>query len=101
MLTWHTTLDNRTCPICAGLDGYTWTFTVGQDEFPSYLQHPTYGLVWYVWGGSHAHGHQRYNCRCHITTRFDFSDLVAKIQKFHDQVMFASITAEEASNEFR
>jgi hypothetical protein len=60
---------------------------IGTDEFPSYLQHPQHGLVWYVWGGSRAHGHQRFNCRCHITAEFDLSDLLYKVGLWRTQLI--------------
>lgn len=72
--------DERTCPICLRLDGYTWVFTVGQDHLTDALFHPELGEVWSLSMGSNAHGHhfQRHNCRCQIEFIIDMEDILAK-----------------------
>jgi len=85
-VTWHATMDDRTCPVCMALDGYVWSFETGKDLFPDVLVHPAYGNVWDVNRGSKAHGHTNQNCRCSMTPNFDLSDIVAKIQVLHDEV---------------
>jgi hypothetical protein len=94
MLTWHSQHDDRVCPICRQLDGYVWTFETGKDEFGTELVHPSFGVVWNVYVGSAAHEHFKAkmsgypsSCRCHITAEFDLSDLLAKVQKLHDEVV--------------
>jgi len=73
-------MDERTCPICRALHNYTWTFVVGEDKIGNELIHPQFGVVWSVSQGSRAHGHQNYNCRCHIEPEVDLSDLKEKVQ---------------------
>lgn len=85
-LTWHAQIDDRTCPICQALDGYTWVIESGKNVFYNTLTHPTYGDVWNVTEGSRAHGHKGNNCRCHITPEFDLKDLVNKAQKLYETV---------------
>jgi len=90
-------MDDRTCPICMAMNGYTWTFEAGKDDFGNELFHPTYGVVWNIHMGSKAHGHATDNCRCGMSTRFDLSDLLEKVKIFHDKVKQA--TQESATNE--
>lgn len=80
-ITWHAMMDERTCPVCRILHGYTWTFVTGKDILGDSLVHPQWGIVWNVAQGSQAHGHEQYNCRCHIESHLDVSDLRAKIQQ--------------------
>ncbi len=77
-ITWHSTIDNKTCKVCRALNGYTWIFEAGKDEMLDYLLHPTYGRVWSLSEGSHAHGHTNYNCRCFITSEIKAEDILAK-----------------------
>ena len=90
-LTWHSQHDNRVCPICKAIDGYTWTFT---DEVPDSLIHPTYGEVWNITIGSLAHEQQQFgkkygllsNCRCQTESKADFADLLFLLQKKIDEL---------------
>jgi len=83
MITWHASMDDRTCPICRKLNGYTWVFETGKDVLTDALWHPEMGIVWSLAQGSNAHargylsGH-RYKCRCRITHEFDLEDVLAK-----------------------
>jgi hypothetical protein len=96
MVTWHAHVDDRTCPICLALNGYTWGFEVGGDygtsvatvqgSIRSFLVHPEFGVVWELSIGSKAHGHQRYNCRCHVTSEVDISDLRKRVTAIYEQV---------------
>jgi hypothetical protein len=85
-LTWHTQHDDKVCPICNAIDGYTWIIESGKNVFYNSLTHPAYGIVWDVNQGSQAHGHHGNNCRCHITPEFDLSDLVRKTEKLYEAV---------------
>jgi hypothetical protein len=78
-ITWHATLDERTCPICQSLHGFHWVFDVGETPLPQHLTHPSYGTVWSTYAGSRAHGHEVFNCRCTITPDVDMSDIQARI----------------------
>ena len=93
-ITWHAKMDQRTCPVCRALNGYTWVFDAGKDELGGELVHPQFGVVWSLAQGSRAHGHERYNCRCHITHEFNLSDVTAKVEKLAETVK-ASITEGE------
>jgi len=94
-------MDNVTCKICAALNGYTWFFDVGGDygtsvqtvegSIRSFLVHPEFGVVWEISIGSKAHGHQRYNCRCFVTSEIDVSDLRKRVELFLHQLK-ASLT---------
>lgn len=79
-VTWVAVDDERTCPVCKALDGYTWTFTTPE---PIIFNHPTYGVVWTREQGSQAHGHHGYNCRCHIemVNEPDISDITAWVSQ--------------------
>jgi hypothetical protein len=80
-ITWHATLDERTCPICQSLHNHTWVFPVGPTPLPDNLVHPSYGTVWNTMIGSQAHGHERFNCRCLLVPDVDMSDLVAQAEQ--------------------
>jgi hypothetical protein len=91
-VTWHTQHDDRVCPICQAIDGYTWVFTEG---VPDSLIHPTYGEVWNIYIGSLAHEHQLHkgskyglisNCRCTLEPKFDLKDLLEKTRVLHATV---------------
>jgi len=90
-ITWHIK-DAGACPICKALNGYTWVFEAGKDELGGELVHPQFGVVWNLALGSRAHGHERFNCRCHITHKFDLSDVRAKIGKIAEMVKAAAET---------
>ena len=83
-VTWKAVMDEKVCPICRALNGYTWTFITGKDSMGNSLVHPQFGIVWDVHRGSQAHGHLQYNCRCHIEPQIDIDDLRAKIQQLLD-----------------
>ena len=90
-LTWVTVHDERVCPICAALEGYTWVFEVGVGQLPSELVHPEFGVVWTVGLGSEAHGSHEGSCRCGLLYKFDFSDLVARTQHLLGVVKSAQV----------
>jgi hypothetical protein len=90
-LTWVTVHDERVCPICTALEGYTWTFQVGLGQLPSELVHPEFGVVWSVGLGSEAHGIHKGSCRCNVNYEFDFSDLVARTQHLLGVVKSAQV----------
>jgi hypothetical protein len=89
-ITWHAIMDNNTCPICVVLNGYTWVFEAGADVLTDGLWHPQFGMVWSLALGSAAHGHQRYNCRCHITPEIDVEDVLAKCVFLREEAQAAS-----------
>jgi len=91
-ITWHTQQDDRVCPICKAIDGYTWIF---DKEVPDSLVHPAFGEIWNITTGSLAHEHQQHKgskygliskCRCHITPQFELKDLLEKVKKLRDEV---------------
>ena len=93
-LTWHTQMDNRVCPTCRLLNGNTWTFIVGKDTFPTMLKfcgRP----VWDIHQGSQAHGDNPYNCRCHITSKIDMSDIKTRMETLKEQLTQASMNEGE------
>ena len=80
-LTWHALHDgHKICPVCLDMDGYTWTFEVGKDEFPDQLVHPAHGLVWDKVSGSMAHEHGVFYgaCKCGFTFECELQDLLQK-----------------------
>ena len=93
---WHAIMDDRTCPVCNAVNGYVWTETIGvgvgttvatvQGGLRTFLVHPMYGVVWDMQQGSKAHGHERYNCRCHVTAEIDLSDLRKRIEVIYNMV---------------
>ena len=90
-ITWRTIGDDRVCPICKAINGYTWTF---EGVPPESLIHPTYGEVWNVVTGSLAHEHKQFgkkygllsNCRCHHESKVDARDLIYLLQKKIDEL---------------
>jgi hypothetical protein len=90
-ITWHAVNDDRTCPICRAIDGYTWTFT---DTVPDSLVHPVYGEIWNVTLGSLAHEAKQFgkkygllsNCRCRTESKAEFQDLIYLIQQKIDEL---------------
>jgi len=80
-ITWNTQRDERVCPICKQLEGYTWVFHVGADILPDILTHPSLGATWSVSQGSvvHSRYHIKYPCRCHFQYKIDFSDFIIKL----------------------
>jgi len=72
-------MDEKTCPICKALNGHTWTFVVGKDVFPNMLI-ANGQKVWDIHQGSKAHGHEQFNCRCHITSQINLKDLHDRIK---------------------
>lgn len=101
-ITWHTMHDDRVCPVCFAIDGYTWTFT---GVVPDSLVHPVYGEVWNTVLGSLAHethGSKTFSeCRCHIEPKFDLADLLKSVKHLRDALKVemesstATISAEE------
>ena len=94
-VTWHAVMDERTCPICTALNGYTWFFDVGKDELDDSLIHSQFGVVWSLTLGSAAHSRgylttHGYNCRCNITYKIDLSDVKAKVQALTERVRAAA-----------
>lgn len=88
ILTWRTAHDERVCPICQALEGYTWIFDTSQgDHLGNELVHPQFSVVWNLSSGSRAHGHVRFNCRCTIIPSFDMSDLRSRIEKIFSEIM--------------
>jgi hypothetical protein len=87
--------DNKVCPICKELDGYTWTFEAGKDVMTDGLFHPKYGFVWSLSQGSNAHGYHNRgnNCRCSWTSDIDMEDILAKC------VFLREIAQSEATGE--
>jgi len=78
-VTWHIFADDdKLCPVCRSLEGYTWSFEVSKGELTDSLIHPQYGVVWNLQEGSQAHGH-RGNCRCHLTYEINITDLLARV----------------------
>lgn len=84
-LTWVTKRDDRVCPICVGLSGYTWIFDA-KEGVPDILVHPTFGVVWIVGIGSQAHGHEPFGCRCKFKLGADFGDLLQRAETLRDEV---------------
>jgi hypothetical protein len=78
--------DDRVCPVCREIDGYTWTFEVGIDTLNGRLEHPSHGVVWDLASGSQAHGHKG-NCRCSLTHEINVQDLIAKVEEIHKIVL--------------
>lgn len=105
-ITWHTQHDDRVCPICQAIDGYTWTF---EGAVPNSLVHPTYGEIWNIVTGSLAHEQAQFGkksgllstCRCGIEPHFDLKDLLESVKKLRDslkaemETSTATISAEE------
>jgi len=84
-LTWHTQMDDRVCPICKALNNYVWKFVAGKDNFPNVLQVNGQN-VWDVHQGSRAHGHEGFNCRCHISSEIFLSDLRERFEAKRDEL---------------
>jgi hypothetical protein len=90
-ITWHAVGDDRTCPICRAIDGYTWTFV---NEVPDSLVHPEYGEIWNVTTGSLAHEQKQFgkkygllsNCRCKTDANVEARDLIYLLQKKIDEL---------------
>jgi len=90
-ITWHTHVDERTCPVCRPLDGYQWTFNTDTDPFPTELFHPDQGVVWDTSiDEPRTHGVESrrgpWNCRCQVSWRFDLSDLNTKLREIKREV---------------
>lgn len=91
-ITWHTHIDERTCPLCAPLNGHVWTFNSQKDAFPEYLIAPMGGPP--VWNCqtdeplTHGPASRRgpWNCRCTLTWTLDDMDLHDTIQKMRVHV---------------
>lgn len=97
-ITWHTSHDDRVCPICKDIDGYTWIF---EGVVPDSLEHPKWGEVWNKQLGSLAHEHQLHkgskygllsNCRCKIECHVSAKDLLEKLKKLREDVKTAQGT---------
>jgi hypothetical protein len=78
--------DDRVCPVCQALEGFTWTFEAGKKQLSGSLVHPSLGVVWDMTSGSQAHGH-RGNCRCNITYIVSLSDLVERIKTIRTMLL--------------
>jgi len=85
-ITWHTMQDDRVCPVCRQLEGYTWVFEAGKGDLVGRLDHPAYGVVWTTEEGSRAHGH-RGNCRCNITYIVDVKSLLDRAKSIRDMLL--------------
>jgi hypothetical protein len=77
--------DDRVCPICQAINGYTWTFT--DEPMPTVLIHPQFGAVWDITSGSEAHGHKDGSCRCHMEKIIELHDVLERAQKWHDTIL--------------
>jgi hypothetical protein len=87
-ITWHAHVDEKTCPICKALNGFTWRFQAGKDIMTDALFHPVFGIVWSLSQGSNAHDHtfggaygsgDENNCRCFLDGyKLDLEDVLAK-----------------------
>ena len=79
--TWHTHIDERTCPVCWPLNGYIWIFHItSADQFPLELRHPNQGLVWDLVADlpmTHGKFSRRgpWNCRCRVSWEINDADL--------------------------
>jgi hypothetical protein len=90
-ITWHAIGDDRTCPICLAVNGYTWVF---EGVVPDSLVHPQYGEIWNTITGSLAHEHKQFgkkygllsNCRCHVESKFEVQDMLFLLQKTIDEL---------------
>jgi len=89
-ITWHAVMDDRTCSTCKALNGYTWIFEAGKDMFDGNLRHYLGWVVWDVYRGSQAHGHERFNCRCTISYEIDLEDVLAKCVYLREVAQAAS-----------
>jgi len=78
--------DDRVCPVCQALEGYTWIFEVGTNQLDGRLDHPTYGTVWDIANGSQAHGHEG-NCRCNISYIVEIHDLLNRVKTIRDKLL--------------
>ena len=85
-LKWHSKEDDRVCPICKALNNHEWTFVVGTDQFPNVLTANGQN-VWDVHQGSRAHGHQGFNCRCHITSKISYGNMLEKIENLKNEAL--------------
>jgi hypothetical protein len=103
-ITWKTTKDNRTCPICRAIDGYVFG---PYPDVPQELVHPTYGLVWDTQLGSLAHEHQQHRgskyglismCRCHVEAKIDYSDLQALLKKKIEELSGAATEPDDTQS---
>lgn len=84
-ITWVSQGDDRVCPICAAINGYTWTFT--DEPMPNVLVHPRFGAVWDIAAGSEAHADHKGTCRCHMDHKIEAPDVVERAQKLHDVLL--------------
>jgi len=84
-ITWHTHIDERTCPFCAPLDNHTWSFDTKTQHFPELLHNPAGQVAWDLdmdEPRTHGVGSRRgpWNCRCWLTYSFDDQDIVDTIR---------------------
>jgi hypothetical protein len=80
IVTWHSFIDERSCPKCTALNGVQWFFDVNVDLFPDFLSYSDFGVVWNCLNDvSMAHGGNSFHCRCHVTCDFDDANLTEKI----------------------
>jgi len=79
---WRTQRDDKVCPTCAALDGYTWS--LGIDEiYPKQLIHPIFGPVFDNRPAADCsivkEGNGR-KCRCFLEHQIDLSGKRCKKQ---------------------
>ena len=74
-ITWHTSLDDRVCPICNPLEGRQWVVSAMPDTLTSHGK-PVWNTVK---DQPRTHGHAVHNCRCWLTWTFDEEGVLAQL----------------------
>lgn len=86
-ITWHTVLDERTCPICRPLNLKTWSYNTNTEQFPTVLTDTKTGIVWdAVEDEPRTHGQDINECRCGLKWKFDTSEIINKILELTGKV---------------
>lgn len=90
-ITWHTHLDERTCPVCAPLDGKEYVFHTS-GVFPAVLRDGSGRVVWDCLRDiPMTHGEASragpWNCRCWLTWEFDLSDLIEQERRIREELI--------------